>query len=119
MGRFRRREAFGLEVKELLVDRRTFALPGIVARGRGALLDSLGISHQPTLGHPVVAQLKTLIVCVAIKTMSTVPREGVRDPLGDRAHGVGKACDKAEGTEVGGVALSSWYRFESALRYWG
>jgi hypothetical protein len=47
-------------------------------------------------------------VCLAIKTMPTVPHEGVRDPLGDRAHGVGKACDKAEGTEVGGVALSSW-----------
>ena len=103
MGRLRRREAFGLEVKELPLDRLIFTLSGVVERGLGALKGGLRIHHPPTLGHPVVAQLKTLIAGVVIKTMPTVQREGLRDCLWTEPNGVGDAGDQAEVAEVGGV----------------
>jgi hypothetical protein len=99
---FRRREALGVAVKERRVDRLTCAVPGVVERGRGALIGRRGIPHPPTLGHPVVAQLTTLLAGWGIKTLPTVHREGVRAHLRHRAHGVGNACDQAEVAEVGG-----------------
>ena len=81
VGRLRRRDAFGLEVKEPPLDRLIFTWSGVVERGLGALKGGLRRHHQPTLGHPVVAQLKTLVAGVDIKTMPTIQREGVRDRL--------------------------------------
>lgn len=103
VGRFRRREASGVSGQEGLVDRGLVAWPGVGARGRGALLGRLGRHPQPTLGQPVVAQLTTLSAGVVLKARPTVPREGWRAGLGDRAPGVGQAGDQAEVAEVGGV----------------
>jgi hypothetical protein len=110
--RVRRREALGLEVQERLVERRTCTLPGGVERGRGARIGRLGLHHQPTLGHAVVAQRKTLIAGVGIKTMPTVQRAGWRDHRCDRANGVGNACDQAEvATPVPAPGTSRWRRY--------
>ena len=119
VSRCRRREACGLEVQERPVARLTCAWPGVVERGRGTRIGRLGIHHQPTLGHPVVAQLKTLIAGVVSKTRPTVHREGLRDDLCDRAHGGGKACDQAAVAEVGGMVVVVQLRVGAQIPWGG
>ena len=103
VGRFRRRAAVSLKGSARLVDRRIFVCTGVGERGLSALQRGLGRHHQPTLGHPVVAQLKTLIAGFLIKTSPALPRQGLGDRLCDRANRVGKARDNAEVSEVGSV----------------
>ena len=68
-------KALGWQVKALFFAGRVFALCGLLQRGLRTLTSRLGIHHQPTLGHPIVAQRQRLIAGVVIACLPGIPLE--------------------------------------------
>ena len=105
MGGLGRGKAFGLQVKELLLDSLLFALLGFVERGVGAHKGRLRRHHQPTLGHTVMAQLKRLIAGLVVKRLPGVPLERLVDDLRHQLEGSWNTGDKAKLCKMGGIVL--------------
>ena len=98
-------KAFGLQMKELLLNRFPFPLLRFGDARLGALQGGLRRDHQPTLGHAVVTQLEALIAGPLIERVPRVPLERLADHLRHQLEGAWYARDKAELRQGGSTVL--------------